>query len=383
MCILGICYGVSDRFPIVIVNNRDEVLDRATDSLSLNRTTGVLCCRDASLHQPHGSHLHKGGTWMGLNTKTFAFMALTNAHDAAWRPPPGGPRSRGFVTLEYLLGIIKGAADPKALAESSPYNAVCGNLAPSASEDGTLQPLLFTTNAYNQEREVPLKLGETFVVANTTPGNEDEAKVGFLRENLTQIVRGPQFESCESATAAVELLRPLLCAQNVGCAADDECAKPHADPTEEEKRQTKHHVYKQQMPFTGHGPGIVSTRTQTVLIVERVPADDNASPVDVGGSARDLETSGSFSADAPAFQPPVEVDPPTPTLPSTTRWHHRVHYFVRNSNGPEDTSPFEHHAFHAGCVRPPSSCSSSTASPSPAASPVLAAGPGDASPAMP
>ena len=88
MCILAIGVECHPDWPLVVVHNRDEEWGRSTDPPQSH--DGVIYARDAVA----------GGTWMGLNSASGAFAALTNVRSSAPRPA-GGP-SRGALVLHAL-----------------------------------------------------------------------------------------------------------------------------------------------------------------------------------------------------------------------------------------------------------------------------------------
>ena len=88
MCILAIGVECHPDWPLVVIHNRDEEWGRCTDPPQAH--DGVIYARDAVA----------GGTWMGLNSASGAFAALTNVRSSAPRPV-GGP-SRGALVLHAL-----------------------------------------------------------------------------------------------------------------------------------------------------------------------------------------------------------------------------------------------------------------------------------------
>ncbi len=92
MCLIAIAYRCHDEYPLLVAANRDEFHDRPTQvSASWQDIPHLIAGRDLSA----------GGTWMGV-TRQGRFAAITNHRN----PPttPEQPRSRGFLTLDYLAG---------------------------------------------------------------------------------------------------------------------------------------------------------------------------------------------------------------------------------------------------------------------------------------
>jgi len=88
---------VHPRYPLVMVANRDEVLDRPTAPLAewtLERdgATGITAGRD----------LTAGGTWLAL-APGGRIAAVTNVREIG---PPGAPRSRGDLPVNALTGPV-------------------------------------------------------------------------------------------------------------------------------------------------------------------------------------------------------------------------------------------------------------------------------------
>ena len=98
MCILGLSISRTPnaRIPFLAVHNRDESLDRPVGPLS--QVGPLLCASDAL----------RGGTWMGVNTETGLFVALTNVrsrHDGRSEGNQSGdPPSRGILVRAALEG---------------------------------------------------------------------------------------------------------------------------------------------------------------------------------------------------------------------------------------------------------------------------------------
>ncbi|MFO0741644.1 MAG: NRDE family protein [Labilithrix sp.] len=89
MCLVGIALGVSERFPLVIAANRDELYARPT--APLDWWDGVLGGRD----------LEGGGTWLGANAK--GWLALVTNVRAPEHVAADAP-SRGEIVPIWLAG---------------------------------------------------------------------------------------------------------------------------------------------------------------------------------------------------------------------------------------------------------------------------------------
>ncbi|CAJ1014742.1 putative Transport and Golgi organization 2 [Leishmania shawi] len=76
MCILAIITRYCQRFPLIVIGNRDEELARATGTLALDPSTGLVWAVD----------WRAGGSWMGIEPRSGRFAILTNC-----RRPPAAP----------------------------------------------------------------------------------------------------------------------------------------------------------------------------------------------------------------------------------------------------------------------------------------------------
>lgn len=95
MCLAVVCFQTVPGFPLVVVSNRDEFLERPAAALHFwEENSGVLAGRD----------LQAGGTWLGGNSNSkLAF--LTNVRNLQIPPHPN-PRTRGKLVSEFLLTDI-------------------------------------------------------------------------------------------------------------------------------------------------------------------------------------------------------------------------------------------------------------------------------------
>lgn len=94
MCLIVLAYRVHPRYPLIVLANRDEFLDRPTTAAHFwSDRPGVLAGRDQ----------RAGGTWMGVSTYG-RFAALTNHRDLR-KAPIDGP-SRGELVVRALEGEL-------------------------------------------------------------------------------------------------------------------------------------------------------------------------------------------------------------------------------------------------------------------------------------
>jgi uncharacterized protein with NRDE domain len=97
VCTLAVYRGVSPRYPLIVVANRDEFLGRA--SVPPSRWPD-----DARIVA--GRDLVAGGTWLGCRTDgSGRVVGILNRRPSAELPASGpGDRSRGLLCLETLAG---------------------------------------------------------------------------------------------------------------------------------------------------------------------------------------------------------------------------------------------------------------------------------------
>jgi len=97
MCTLAVFRDVCDAYPLIVAANRDEFYARPSQPpRRLHEDRAVVAGRD----------LEAGGTWLGVRTQRSPFVAaLLNRRTAGGSEPSrSGPRSRGRLCLDVLLG---------------------------------------------------------------------------------------------------------------------------------------------------------------------------------------------------------------------------------------------------------------------------------------
>lgn len=110
MCLIALAYKAHPDFPLIVAANRDEFLDRLTDTARF---------WPAEPHVLAGRDRKAGGTWLGITTGG-RFAALTNYRDLR-RPPVGGP-SRGALVRQALEPGFR----PTATHEYEGFNLIYG-----------------------------------------------------------------------------------------------------------------------------------------------------------------------------------------------------------------------------------------------------------------
>ncbi|MEP1471232.1 MAG: NRDE family protein [Halieaceae bacterium] len=101
MCLIILAHQCRPGQPLVVAANRDEFFARPTAPARFWQDHPKLLA---------GQDLELGGTWLGI-TRNGRFAAITNYRDPARTAP--APRSRGELTLDFLLG----ADSPQAYLE--------------------------------------------------------------------------------------------------------------------------------------------------------------------------------------------------------------------------------------------------------------------------
>jgi len=92
MCLILLAHNVLSQFPLVLLANRDEFLDRPTRRLAWwNDHPDLLAGRD----------LKAGGTWLGVS-RPGRIAAVTNFREPAAYSPEA--RSRGELVSDFLIG---------------------------------------------------------------------------------------------------------------------------------------------------------------------------------------------------------------------------------------------------------------------------------------
>lgn len=118
MCLIVFSWQPETEQPLVLLGNRDEVLDRPAQPLAWWDDSPILAGRD----------LQAQGTWLGLNAQG-GFAALTNIRNPAM---PDGDSSRGQLLVDYLGTYTEPETFVKSIARLtdhySGFNILCGNL---------------------------------------------------------------------------------------------------------------------------------------------------------------------------------------------------------------------------------------------------------------
>ena len=124
MCMLVVACRVHPRYPLIVVANRDEVLDRPTEALhewtgGAEDEGGIVAGRDVTA----------GGTWLALAPGA-RFSAVTNVREVGTGHP--APASRGELPVAALTGPVPAAEFARHVVDDldryGPVNLLAGDL---------------------------------------------------------------------------------------------------------------------------------------------------------------------------------------------------------------------------------------------------------------
>lgn len=277
MCIFAIAQFLSERFPIVIIDNRDELVTRRTGNAAIDEKH-VLCCHDL---RPQG-HAAIGGSWMGLNAKSTEFALLTNARAQEDVPVDFKAKtSRGYLVTNHLA--TNGLSGPHDLSPDTlrgdydGFNFLSGNLVRIATAnaiptDDTTAGFRYTSNRFERPLGKIIS-SKCFSGSNTCIDHADEPKTAFLRQQLEALMSSKELESMP-ITDVMPTLAQLLCAQpgftefKDGFLETASCAE-----FAEQEKQFQRNIFTQIKNLkskNGEVVGDFATRTQTICVVERV-----------------------------------------------------------------------------------------------------------------
>jgi uncharacterized protein with NRDE domain len=181
VCLIAIALGVSQRYPLIVAANRDELHQRpASPAAWWGESPRILAGRD----------LMAGGTWLGIDERG-RFAAVTNVWEAG-REGQKGELSRGRLVTDYLKGQLSSAAYAAELGDRraafAPFNLLL------LDQDRTR-----LVHVSNQASPSHLAAG-VHVFSNTPPG-VDWPKVSYARYGIEQAL-----EPDDPAEALLELL---------------------------------------------------------------------------------------------------------------------------------------------------------------------------------
>jgi len=121
MCIAAIAIGQSERFPWVLLSNRDEFFDRGAQAMDWWRP------KEDGPRILSGRDLTAGGTWLGLN-EIGQLALLTNVREPGVSLPSAS--SRGEIVADWLSGQCSTARlQELTAAPRNGFNLLTANLA--------------------------------------------------------------------------------------------------------------------------------------------------------------------------------------------------------------------------------------------------------------
>ncbi len=249
MCLAALSIGQSERFPVVLVSNRDEFFARASQPLTWWRpspdASAILSGRD----------LAGGGTWMGLNAAG-QLALVTNVREPGQQLATAP--SRGEVVVQCLTAP---QIDPEALANTlattprNGFNLLCVDLAADLRQQPGAPVGQWLSNRPVVRRQA---LGPGVFGLSNASLDTPWPKVRELKQRLVQA--GDQCHDLGALTG--ELFAALL---NPWPASDAEL--PHTGITTERERQLSSAF----IHIAGGAGGAYGTRCSTVVVVEALP----------------------------------------------------------------------------------------------------------------
>lgn len=198
MCTVILASRTHPRWPLIVAANRDELLARPAQGLSVWSEAGFLAPKD----------LQAGGTWLGLNARGH-FVGVTNRFLAPRHPER---RSRGALVLESLR-----APSPDVLArtvrtvDAAAFNAC--HLVSASAEDAW-------THAFIDDRRVSTRLAPGLhVVTERSYADEPARREALVREAWAAL------PTDDDGLPTVEGLRALLALRTEGDPTANVCVE--------------------------------------------------------------------------------------------------------------------------------------------------------------
>ncbi|MFT6288089.1 MAG: hypothetical protein ACJA09_002846 [Alcanivorax sp.] len=173
MCLIIFAHNCLPGIPLVLAANRDEFFARPTAAADFwPGHPNLLAGRD----------LEQGGTWMGI-TRDGRFAAITNFRDPG--ATVGAPRTRGALTIDYLLG--KTSAQQYLLAVAARQKEYAGfNLLL-----GDSQEMWFLSNSGEARSAPPVKLPPGLYGLSNAALNTPWPKVVLGKNKLQDCLTSP------------------------------------------------------------------------------------------------------------------------------------------------------------------------------------------------
>eukprot|EP01001_Neometanema_parovale_P007865 NODE_4152_length_1108_cov_80.694416_g3955_i0.p1 GENE.NODE_4152_length_1108_cov_80.694416_g3955_i0~~NODE_4152_length_1108_cov_80.694416_g3955_i0.p1 ORF type:complete len:328 (-),score=69.46 NODE_4152_length_1108_cov_80.694416_g3955_i0:125-1048(-) len=245
MCILAFCLKGHPRYPLVLINNRDEG-PRETHFAKV--TNNVLCGVDGVY----------GGTWMALNVETGELAVLTNVRCNWEKADDIQPRGK---LVELFVTASSAELESVNIDHYGPMNIVHGNIFP------TDPAMTYYSNNPKHRREKEVVGEGSHCVSNSWLDDSTWPKVSWLSSKLESVL---QEKGDGPLSDLIEALNGLLCATDV---APDESTHPAAmfgeglatsKPAVEHRLQ-RHIFLPPDSPFR--------TRQQTIILTEILEDD--------------------------------------------------------------------------------------------------------------
>ncbi|KAL1526590.1 hypothetical protein AB1Y20_015295 [Prymnesium parvum] len=270
MCIFALALEATEDFPFVLVFNRDEFFGRPTSPVAI-QDDGLLCAVDGE----------RGGTWMGLNTRTGRFAALTNVRCQ----PVSGGASRG----QLVRRVLHEDQSPLASAEFTSFNLLHCVLSPHGARElrlsaNTPEDLggggAFRTTTRAVEcgggRRVLVKSNDASgkLVSDDGDGGERWPKAHWLQAEVMRVLtaHGSIPAGRAGAEALLQLLEPVMSARSLPpreaeAAATYRATWSHLSDDAEAALQRAPFIEPLMLHLTNSGGGRYGTVSQTAVFV--------------------------------------------------------------------------------------------------------------------
>ncbi|KAL0488960.1 transport and golgi organization protein [Acrasis kona] len=269
MCILAFAVNVHPEFPIVIIDNRDEITKRPTKDAELEKETQIICGRDMTA----------GGTWCGIHSKTGQFAVLTNVYEPTTKK---NLTSRGKLVDLFIKG---NSADSKNILSNwtdfMGYNLLFGNVKEFLRPNNKEQPCLYfasnrTCTFPTQPVEPTLhKLHDgVHCVSNSFLNDESWPKVKYLREELEKALKDQNNANLSAQEMCDQLshlltCRPLFPLDQIKQHIIDQCNSEVSTSGEKVITSPSDEIMKIVQNVFVDYKNEIKTRSQTIMLVHK------------------------------------------------------------------------------------------------------------------
>jgi uncharacterized protein with NRDE domain len=179
MCIAAVAVNQHPEFPIIIIDNREEILTRETVDPAIQTKFNIACGLDSL-------YAEQCGTWLGVNVHNGDFAVLTNVLESHFIRKDH--LSRG-VLVSNVIQNIKASDNflkPEQALRFSGYNLIFGNLLEGKLRYTTNRKLQSPPSFADIVPSIDITDG-VHCVSNSYLNDETWPKVKFLRESLKKL----------------------------------------------------------------------------------------------------------------------------------------------------------------------------------------------------